>query len=295
MAAGTGNLEYHLAVGGVAYACQYPASAGRHPHGSASSRRGRVPVRLSERRHRQPVFRRRRPGHQPRIHRASRLRGSPTPPPEDAGTPAPRSGQPDLEVDRSISPFATAQKGGAKGTNKADVSRNPRARQDNEHDLGEVSRELFAQFLHRIRREFRGKAGLLGLFLLHPENTSTRPTIRNSRDRIFRFGFERGFMFSSVNLPAPPAQTNSWGTLLWDLARTAGLDAQDIVLDVYDTRAQKTGHQAAGQRAPRPLPLQVDQAPGRRGRVPAVLFRDHGEDGGAGYHATVSAPDLSGP
>lgn len=142
-------------------------------------------------------------------------------------------------------PFATAQKGGAKGANKADVSRTRVRDKMHEHDLGEVSRELFAQFLYRIRREFRGKQAWLGLFSTLKYINATND--QRLRDRIFRFGFERGFMFSSANFAGTSGASQfPVGHLLWDLAREAGLDAQDIVLDVYDTRAQKIGRKRLG-------------------------------------------------
>lgn len=142
-------------------------------------------------------------------------------------------------------PFATAQKGGAKGANKTDVSRTQIRDTMHAHDLGEVSRELFAQFLYRIRREFRGKQAWLGLFSKLKYINATND--QKLRDRIFRFGFQRGFMFSSVNFAGTSAASQfPVGHLLWDLAREEGLDAQDIVLDVYDTRVQKVGRKRLG-------------------------------------------------
>lgn len=137
-------------------------------------------------------------------------------------------------------PFATAQKGGAKGANKSDVSRTKVRERMHLHDLGEVSRELFAQFLYRIRREFRGKQAWLGLFSKLKYLNATND--QKFRDRIFRFGFERGFMFSSVNFAGTSAASQfPVGHLLWNLAREDPLEAQDIVLDVYDTQVQKVG------------------------------------------------------
>jgi hypothetical protein len=59
---------------------------------------------------------------------------------------------------------------------------------------------------------------------------------------VFRFGFERGFMFSSVNFAGTSVASQfPVGHLLWDLAREQPLDEQAITLDVYDTQAQKIG------------------------------------------------------
>src|ERR1039458_2264446 len=61
-------------------------------------------------------------------------------------------------------PFATAQKAGHSGESKMSVSDTKIRPLMHEWGLGEVSRELAAQFLFRIRREFAGKQAHLGLF-----------------------------------------------------------------------------------------------------------------------------------
>lgn len=150
-------------------------------------------------------------------------------------------GNPDLKWIVLINPpFATAQKGGAKGANKSDVSRTKVRERMHAHDLGEVSRELFAQFIYRIRHEFRSKQAWLGLFSTLKYINATND--QKLRDRIFRFGFERGFMFSSVNFAGTSAASQfPVGHLLWNLSREQALEDQDIVLDVYDTQVQKVG------------------------------------------------------
>jgi len=137
-------------------------------------------------------------------------------------------------------PFATAQKGGATGANKADVSRTAIRNLMHARGLGEVSRELFAQFLFRIRHEFAGKAAWLGLFSKLKYINATND--QRLRDTLFRYTFRRGFMFSSVNFAGTSAASQfPVGFLLWDLAREADLRDQNILLDVFDTKVQKTG------------------------------------------------------
>lgn len=137
-------------------------------------------------------------------------------------------------------PFATAQQGGATGANKTDVSRTQVREHMHLHSQGEVSRELFAQFLYRIRREFKGKQAWLGLFSKLKYINATND--QKLRDSIFRFVFERGFMFSSVNFAGTSSASQfPVGHLLWDLARELPLEGQDIVLDTYDTAVQKIG------------------------------------------------------
>jgi hypothetical protein len=137
-------------------------------------------------------------------------------------------------------PFATAQKGGAKGANKSDVANTRVRAQMHAHDLGEVSRELFAQFLYRIRREFRGKQAWLGLFSTLKYVNATND--QKFRDHVFRFRFERGFMFSSVNFPGTSVASQfPVGHLLWNLAQERALEDQRIELDVFNNDVEKIG------------------------------------------------------
>lgn len=61
-------------------------------------------------------------------------------------------------------PFAESQQGGVKGSNKTSVSTTRLQVKMHADNLGETSRELFAQFLYRIQREFRSRHAWLGLF-----------------------------------------------------------------------------------------------------------------------------------
>ncbi len=138
-------------------------------------------------------------------------------------------------------PFATAQKGGATGANKADVSMTRVRKVMHARALGETSRELFAQFLFRIRREFAGRTAWLGLFSKLKYINATND--QRLRDAVFRYEYRRGFIFSSVNFDGTsPASQFPVGFLLWNLARSSALEAQAIEVDVFDTRVQKTGH-----------------------------------------------------
>ena len=137
-------------------------------------------------------------------------------------------------------PFATAQQGGATGANKSDVAATKVRKVMHSQDLGEVSRELFAQFLFRIKREFAGKKAHLGLFSKIKYINATNDT--KLRNNIFRFRFARGFMFSSVNFDGTSRSSQfPVGFLLWNLAEEQSLNNQEIVLDVFDEQVQKTG------------------------------------------------------
>jgi len=142
-------------------------------------------------------------------------------------------------------PFATAQQGGATGANKADVSRTLVRDRMHARDLGETSRELFAQFLFRIRREFAGRSAWLGLFSKLKYVNATND--QRLRDAVFRYAFRRGFIFSSVNFAGTSrASQFPVGFLLWDLSQAIALEAQTIEVDVFDTAVQKTDRKLLG-------------------------------------------------
>ena len=140
-------------------------------------------------------------------------------------------------------PFATSQQGGATGSNKTSVSMTKLQIKMHADKLGETSRELFAQFLYRIRREFKGRTAWLGLFSKLKYVNATND--QKLRDDVFRYKFARGFMFSSVNFSGTSRSSQfPVGFLLWNLKAAKALEAQAITLDVFDTLVQKTGTKA---------------------------------------------------
>jgi len=94
-------------------------------------------------------------------------------------------------------PYATAQEAGLKGTSKAGVSDTKIRQQMHADGLGEVSRELYVQFLYRIMHEFKHRETLLGLF--SPIKYLVSTNYQKFRDRIFQAAFQSGFVFSSEN------------------------------------------------------------------------------------------------
>lgn len=137
-------------------------------------------------------------------------------------------------------PFATASAGMSKGDNKKDVSDTAIRTQMHNANLGEVSRELFAQFLFRIQREFKGKHAYLGLFSTLKYLTANND--QKFRDNIFHFTFEKGFVFSSVNFSGT-SRTKQFpiGFLIWNLQREILLEEQKIELDVFNEDVEKIG------------------------------------------------------
>lgn len=134
-------------------------------------------------------------------------------------------------------PYATANRADA-GDGKEGVSFT-RVRGLMDRDgLKEASRELFTQFLWRIAREFAGRSAYLGLFsTLKYVNAAND---QGMRDKVFRFAFERGFVFSS-NAFEGTGREFPVGFLVWDLGESKALEGQPITLDVLDGDAERVG------------------------------------------------------
>ncbi len=137
-------------------------------------------------------------------------------------------------------PFATSNlRSGVVGKrSKDEVSMTRMQQLMSKAGLGETSRELFSQFLFRISREFRGKTAYLGLFSTLKYINSNND--QKLRDQIFRYCFERGFMFSSELFSGSRGKFPV-GFLVWNLTKELPLEAQSIVLDVYNEDCEKVG------------------------------------------------------
>ena len=137
-------------------------------------------------------------------------------------------------------PFATSQTAGTTGKSKQDVSATKLREVMHQHNLGEVSRELFMQFVFRIKREFANRTSHFGLFSTLKYINSNND--QKFRDTVFNFGFERGFVFSSANFSGTK-QNNAFpvGFLVWKLNEERKLETQDIVLDVFNEKVEKIG------------------------------------------------------
>lgn len=130
-------------------------------------------------------------------------------------------------------PFATSQDKSNASSGKAGVSDTVIRKKMHlkEFNLGETSRELFAQFLFRIHHEFKHKKAYLCLFSkLKYINANNDQRLR---DKIFHYHFERGFMFDSRAFNGVTGKFPV-GCLIWNLAMQENLNEQNIILDVWD-------------------------------------------------------------
>ncbi|MDR3232334.1 MAG: hypothetical protein LBT46_01470 [Planctomycetaceae bacterium] len=135
-------------------------------------------------------------------------------------------------------PFATAQRSKIRSGAKKDVSNTELRKFMHKDNLGEVSRELFSQFIYRIKNEFDQRTTFLGLFSKVKYITANND--QKLRDKVFQFLFERGFVFSSVNFHGT-SRSNQFpvGFLLWNLSQNKKLENQNIILDVFNERVEK--------------------------------------------------------
>jgi hypothetical protein len=137
-------------------------------------------------------------------------------------------------------PYATAQEAGLKGTSKEGVSNTKIRKQMHAEGLGEVSRELYVQFLYRIMIEFKDRETLLGLF--SPLKYLISANYQKFRDNIFHATFLSGFVFSSENFGGT-SKTSHFPVsfILWDIHREKNVAEQEMHLDIIDSTSQKIG------------------------------------------------------
>ena len=134
-------------------------------------------------------------------------------------------------------PYATASnKDLINKISKPNVSMTAIREKMNAENLGEVSRELFSQFIYRIRKDFADKKALLGIFSTPKYINSTND--QKFRDKIFSAKFECGFLFSSKNFQGCIGNF-SVGFIVWNLNKRISLEKQDIWLDVYNSDVEK--------------------------------------------------------
>ena len=137
-------------------------------------------------------------------------------------------------------PYATANN--KKITNpdvdKSGVSMTAIQKTMTEENLGEVSRELFSQFIYRISKDFADKIAWLGIF-----SKLTYINANNDqkfRDKVFKYKFERGFILDSKNFEGCTGRFPV-GFLVWNLSKHISFESQKISLDIYDSAVEKIG------------------------------------------------------
>lgn len=136
-------------------------------------------------------------------------------------------------------PFATSQTAGTSGNSKQDVSNTIVRKIMHQQNLGEVSRELFAQFIFRIKKEFENKVAHFGLFSKIKYLNSNND--QKFRDKVFQFDYKHGFIFSSLTFSGTKGNFPV-GFLIWNLSKRIKIEDQHIIVDVFNEAVEKIGH-----------------------------------------------------
>jgi hypothetical protein len=132
-------------------------------------------------------------------------------------------------------PFATAQVGGAKGESKKGVSKTKVEIAMDKEATGHVKRELFAQFMFRVVEELPKKT-FLGMF--SKLKYLNAPDSVEYRDKFFNYKYERGFLFKSTNFHGVTGKYPI-GFLIWDLSKKGYHKIVDI--DISNDDAETIG------------------------------------------------------
>ena len=120
--------------------------------------------------------------------------------------------------------------------NKENVSMTAIRKQMTAENMGASSRELYIQFLYRINRDFANRTAYIGIF-----STTKYINANNDqpfRDKVFRYKFERGFVFNSKAFQGCKGQFPVV-FLIWNLSESISIESQEILLDVYDSDVEK--------------------------------------------------------
>ena len=135
-------------------------------------------------------------------------------------------------------PYATANnyERDKSNVNKDKLSMTAVRKQMLAENLGQSSQELTAQFLYRISRDFAGKRAYLSMFSKIKYINANAD--QKFRDKVFRYKFERGFVFDARNFDGCKGAFPV-GFLIWNLAEQMPLEEQTILLDVYDSSVEK--------------------------------------------------------
>lgn len=136
--------------------------------------------------------------------------------------------------------------------------------------LGAVSRELYAQFLYRIDRDFKGRRSTLAMF--SKLNYINATNDQKLRDKIFDYEFKGGFLIPS-KIFADTKGNFPVGFMMWSVDGGRRLSEQEIIADVFDENLNPIGTKKIIS-APRGELLNAwIKRPRAKKKIPAVVER----------------------
>ena len=138
-------------------------------------------------------------------------------------------------------PYATSQVAGTNSKSKKNVSYSLIRNIMHENKLGEASRELSAQFMFRINKEFvNGKNIYLAIF--SKTNYIKSNNNEKFREDICNYKFVNGFVFSSSNFESTSKTTPfPVSFIIWKISNEYNIKKESIALPVFDNNCNEIG------------------------------------------------------
>lgn len=134
-------------------------------------------------------------------------------------------------------PYATSQCAGTNSKSKKNVSISKIRDMMHKEKLGDASRELYAQFMFRIYKEFINISNKSEVYLAIFSKTNYIKYNNNEkfRNNVCSFNFINGFIFSSSNFDNT-SKTAPFpiSFIIWKMNSNYNIKSQNIVLDVLD-------------------------------------------------------------
>ena len=136
-------------------------------------------------------------------------------------------------------PYATSQVAGTNSKSKKNVSYSLIRNIMHENKLGEASRELSAQFMFRINKEFvNGKKIYLAIF--SKTNYIKSNNNEKFREDICNYKFVNGFVFSSSNFESTSKTTPfPVSFIIWKISKEYNIKKENIALPVFDNNCNE--------------------------------------------------------
>ena len=138
-------------------------------------------------------------------------------------------------------PYATSQVAGTNSKSKKNVSYSLIRNIMHENKLGEASRELSAQFMFRINKEFvNGKNIYLAIF--SKTNYIKSNNNEKFREDICNYKFVNGFVFSSSNFESTSKTTPfPVSFIIWKISNEYNIKKENIAIPVFDNDCNEIG------------------------------------------------------
>lgn len=131
-------------------------------------------------------------------------------------------------------PYATSQVAGTNSKSKKNVSISKIRNMMHKEKLGDASRELYAQFMFRIYKEFISKKEVY-LAIFSKTNYIKYNNNEKFRNKVCNYKFLNGFIFSSSNFDNTSKTTPfPVSFIIWKIDNKYNIKTQDIILDVLD-------------------------------------------------------------